>query len=84
MHQMSSLIDQVVDQAVDQAITKAGQVCKDDARMDAIYASIISPVLRYTSQRMAWFVTAIQSLGCLIIVQTLLLLIVVREMFRGR
>lgn len=80
---MSTLIDQVVDQAVDQVISKAGELCNDDARMDAIYASVISPLLRYMSQRMAWFVTAIQSLGCLIIVQTLLLAVLVRETFRG-
>jgi len=72
-------MDSLIDEVVDQALTKVGDMCKDDKRMDTLYASIIQPLIRYMSQRMAWFVTAVQSLGCLVVVQTILLVVVLRE-----
>jgi hypothetical protein len=72
-------MDGLIEEVVDQTLTKVGDMCKDDRRMDAIYASIIQPLIKYMSQRMAWFVTAVQSLGCLVVVQTILLVVVLRE-----
>lgn len=77
-------MDGLIEQAVDHALTKVGDMCQDDKRMDTLYTTIINPIIRYMSQRLAWFVTAVQSLGCLIIVQTILLVVVLREVVLRR
>ena len=72
-------MDQVIDQVIDHAIDHVGTVCADDARMEKMYATIMMPLVRYTSHKLSWFVTAVQSLGCLIVLQTLLLILLVRD-----
>jgi type IV secretory pathway TrbL component len=76
---MDSLIDQAVQMGVDRITT----MCEDEEKMNAIYASILTPFTKYLTERFSWFLRTVQSFMMLIVLQTILILFLVYSVRRS-
>jgi hypothetical protein len=74
------MIDDLIDQAIEKGLERAGVLCTDEARMDAVYERIFTPLIKYLTLRAGWLVYTIECLASLIVLQTVLLVIIIQRL----
>lgn len=70
-------MDSLLDQAVEMAVARITTMCEDEEKMNAIYASILTPFTKYLTEKFSWFLRMVQSFMVLIVLQTILILFLV-------
>ena len=73
------MIDDLVDQAIEKGVERVGHYCQDPRRLESMYSTVFHPVTAYLFERMKWFVAAIQLVVSLIVVHTVLLLVILKQ-----
>lgn len=73
------MLDELVDQAIEKGVERVGKYCKDPERLNAMYTSIFGPVTTFLFERLRWFVAAVQLVVSLIVVNTVLLVVILKH-----
>ncbi len=70
------MVDELIDQALRKAVERAGELCKDEETMHALFDGVLEPVVRHVTIKFAWLVYAIEVLALMVVIQTLLVCLV--------
>ena len=74
------MIEDIIDQTLEKTLERTAVLCSDETKMERLYDTVFTPLMKYISMKITWFVRAIECLALLIIIQTVLLVIIIQRL----